>query len=432
MGNPQPVSQLRGYIVPLHDDGVAAFSYLLAVGTAFLDDERAPELQSLVEGFGALWRPEEVTQFALDRDGIASLPTNMLLRNEIAACDWAAPVTELEVPQELILCSSAGTVVLREDVPELRGREEARRHAGDEPQSWYPEGYGASWRTGRALILVDLDELRTAWARALVWTGLGDLATAAGARPTVDDGELPKSFSGPREELEAIFATARVRALDRVRGHYYRRPVYPARWHYVGPALHERAKAYRLTETDVWAHAVRDSLAALACEHVPEWAEAFVSRLPTNDVHPAILRRFPAARNRLVDNLREPLNDALSRDFCPGPRQHYDGTEGAFKGPLEHDPLSDDVLSGDCFHESDNPEEAWLDRIDREDRQRFLDALARDLAPRQRDLLAAIRRRSHPRDWQSREGLARGTLDKMLHEIREKGRKLARRMRLLD
>jgi hypothetical protein len=165
------------------------------------------ELASLVEEFGAPWRPEEVTRLALDRDGVASLPSDMVLRDAIAACDWTAPETELEVPRESILCSGPGTAILRDDLPERRGREEARRQAGEGPRSWYPEGHGASWRTGRALILVDLDEVRSARARAVVGIALGDLATAAGARPTVDDGELPKSFSEPLDAIGAPRAT---------------------------------------------------------------------------------------------------------------------------------------------------------------------------------------------------------------------------------
>lgn len=420
-----------GYVIPLHDDGEPTSSYLLALSCAG-PGEVMSQLQLLVEGFGAPWRPHEVRPFALDRDGIAYLPANMLLRDEIAACDWAAPSANLNVPEELVLCGSAGMLVLREDLPALREHEEARRAAGEEPQSWYPEGHGALWRTGRALILVDLDEQRLAWARTLARVGLGDFATAAGASPVVDDGQIPKTFWGPVDELEVIFAAARGRALDRLADQYYRRPVYPPRWHYVGPALRERAKDYNLAEGDVWRHAVRADLAMVAREHVPDWVETLVTRLPLDNIHSALLKRFPAAYGCLVNSMREPLNDALTSDFCPGPRQHYDGREGIVENPLQHDPLSDEVLDGDCFHEGGNPEETWLQGIDRQHRVRFLDSLERELAPRERDLLAAIRRGADPRDWQAREGLARGTLDKMLHEIREKGRKLARRMRLLD
>jgi hypothetical protein len=389
------------------------------------------ELASLVEGFGAPWRPEEVTRLALDRDGVASLPREMLLRDAIAACDWAAPETELEVPRDLILCSGPGTAILREDLPELRGREEARRQAGGEPRSWYPEGHGASWRTGRALILVDLDEVRRARARALVGIALGDLATAAGARPTVDDGELPRSFAGPFEALEALFAAARVRALDRVRDRYYRRPLYPARWRHVRRALRERARAHGTSEAEAWAQAVRANLAALACDHVPGWVEAFLSRLPPDYGPAAIAKRFAAARTRLVQSLREPLNDALTQDFCPGPPRHDDGRAGLAEDRASHDPVCDEMLDRDCFRDADSPEDDWLARIERERRERFLDALDRRLSPRQRELLAAIRSGTEPRVWQHRQGLARGTLDKMLHEIRAEGRNLARHMGLL-
>lgn len=314
----------HGYLVPLHDDGQPAESYLFAVGRNHAERPDSFDvmemLAAFVVGFGAPWRNgEDVQVLELDPSAPAALPENVLLRDRIATADWSQPEPEF-IPSELVLNTARGMVVVREDVPRLRRA--AGVGADGVPGSWYPEG--PIWKGARALILVDLDEHNLGWAEAATRSALGDWWIASGQPHTYQLGRLGQAqewdatagrFFSPEETRQRL-ERERADAADRIGARHYRRSALftPRERKSVTTALRARGRQSERTAGAEWRAARRDGLGDVLADTVPSELADFYQGLALSHAEPerTLKQRFPALLQRLVSSARQKFHDLMA------------------------------------------------------------------------------------------------------------------------
>ncbi len=399
--------QRRGYLVPLHEDGQPAESYLFAVGRSHAESADSfnvmETLAAFVVGFGATWRNgEDVQVFDLDEDDLGTLPKNMLLRNRIASADWSQPEPEL-VPPELVLSTARGMVMLREDVPELRRTAGVR--ADGVPVSWYPEG--PVWRGARALILVDLDEHSLGFAEAATRYALGDWWIASGQSHTYQFARRGQAqewdstrgeFFSPDETRERL-ERERSGAADRIgRRHYRASAIFdPKERKSVRTALRARAGRAERTAGTEWRAVRQESLGDVLADKVPSQLGEFYRGLASSATPPERTARlgFAALLGQLISAARHGLHELVAdRLLGSARRQRWFGGRRRPTKPRVR-----------------GMEDFVIDRMERE-------RLTQDLTPIEADLLEAKEHRIPLPEWAAEQDMPLSEARKLWNRLR--------------
>ncbi len=403
--------QRQGYLVPLHEDGEIARSYLFAVGSTPPAGEELPNaaavLAAFVEGFGAPWRNgEEVRRFALTARDLAALPENMLLREQIVAADWASQAGPSLVPQEFILNTGRGVVLAREDVPALRKTAGVR--ADGVPVSWYPTG--PIWKGARALLLLDLDEHALGLAEATTRYVLGDFWTASGLSPVHQAARRGQTqawdvargvFFSP-EETQRHLDEEQAAAAERIGRRHYGASVTFARTERRSMQTALRARAGQSGRSvgaewrDLRQAALREVLAQTATDQLGDF-DRELAAAPAGPQQ-ALRRRFPALLAHLVAAARRGLQDLVpDRLLGPGWRQRW------FQ--LSHRPALPEPRA-----------EEWV--IGTMERDRLIAALKP--TPVEQDLIEALEHRVPLTIWADEQKILLSDARKLLDDLRRR------------
>lgn len=323
-----------GYLVPLRDEDKPAGSYVLAI-TRWLTDAAVQELLPSAAGFTGHeipFRADEVTSFALDSIGLTKLPPNAFARDLLCGFDWGnKSVTELvsafvEDYKDTghLIRISRFTVVLRE---------------GPQPDGpmGLPEGEFAIWRSARATICVDLDDLlRDNAFRGLQWL-VSDLAAASGVlahEKTILDGRSQKwdqrhqRFHTNEETIQG-YQRERIAALDQIGDLLFRTPVDRHRFRAVYGQAVERAVGMGRSEEDEWREGRRRNLLLVTSSLLTAELETIQERILEES--PRQLEEwkgeFAGFREQLIRKLKAALNEAMTQDYLDDPAWRRKGTK---------------------------------------------------------------------------------------------------------
>lgn len=399
--------QRRGYLVPLHDDGQPAESYLFAVSRSHAKSADSFDvmemLAAFVVGFGATWgNGDDVQVFDLGGDDLGTLPKNMLLRDRIASADWSQLDPEL-VPRELVLNTARGMSLLREDVPELRRAAGVR--ANGAPVSWHP--VGPVWQGARALVLVDLDEHNLGFLEAATRCALGDWWIASGQSHTYQSArrgqaqEWDAAHGGffSSEETRERAERERSGAADRVGRQHYRASALfdPKERRSVRTALQARARRADRTAGAEWCAVRQESLGEVLADTVPSHLGEFYRRLASSPAGPERTTRqgLPALLGRLMSTARQGLHELVA-DRLLGSARRLRWFGGRRRLPKPRGSGVEDFV---------------IDRMERE-------RLAQDLTPIEVDLLEAKEHRIPLTVWAAEQSIPLSDARKLWNRLR--------------
>jgi len=344
-----------GYLVPLHDEGMAPHSYVFA-STGWLPHETVMEtLPADVVGFTGHevpWRPAEVLRISLDKVGMKRLPTDLYLRDLIQRYNWSKPDCnrmgaefESHYGDSGYFCGMFANTLMF--------------HEGARPNNpvGLPEGPGAFWREGRATIWVELDGAHRSFHFSVMRAMLHNFIQAFGGlgeERLILEGFghefLNGRFLSPEESRDR-FQAASMDALGHLGQHYFANSVAGPRWPEVREALYERADTSGLPPRAEWEHATQSSMKLALHEEFEKVVGPFVADLLNGPpfTRDGLKHRLTKLQDDLVAAIRAPLNNAVTEDFLlPEWRKKHPDPEIDRTQPEEPE-RSDDEILADTF-----------------------------------------------------------------------------------